>query len=213
MSKILLYGPEFSYFLRAVRLLLMFKGLEHEVTRAPYGDEIPLFSDQHAGLHPFRKMPVLIEGDLVLPETLAIARYLEDKPGPSFIPGDSIQQAEIISLACMISMYAHKAIVADILLEFRFPKGPDNTVRFDVVKDNLPRARTVLDWVAERLGERNFIYGDRFTLADAYLIPMLDYLHRLPEPWNLSSAYPNLCGYIGYHRVQYYSEGVLGQAV
>lgn len=156
-------------------------------------------------------MPVLIDGDFVLPETMAIARYLEHQPGPSFLPGDARQQARITSVACMIWQYVHKAIVANMLLEFRFPKGEGGKIRIDVINENLPQAKAVLEWVLAQLDGRLFIVGEQFTLADAYLIPMLDYLHQLPEPWNLSKQHSALCHYIEYHRAQAYCQRVLLQ--
>ena len=213
MSLPILYGPGFSYFIRSMRLLFQFKGIQHAVSKTPFGVEIPLFGDQHAQLHPFKKMPVLIDGDVVLPETLAIARYLESQPGPSFMPGDSKQQATILSLASMISLYVHKALMGNIILEFRFPKGADGAIRFDVMEENIPYAKSVLDWLVTRLDMRLFIAGEQFSLADAYLIPMIDYLHQMPEPFNLSHGYNSLCRYIEYHRTQPYSIGILGPPV
>lgn len=211
MSGPILYGPQFSYFLRASSLLFEFKGLPYSVSKAPFGEELPLFGEGHRKLHPFLKMPVLIDGDFVLPETMAIARYLENQPGPSFLPGDARLQARITSVACMIWQYVHKPIVANMLLEFRFPKGEGGKIRFEVLNENLPQAKAVLEWVLAQLDERLFIVGEQFTLADAYLIPMLDYLHQLPEPWSLSKQHSALCNYIEYHRAQAYSQRVLLQ--
>lgn len=211
MSMPILYGPGFSYFLRSVRLLLKYKGMEHTVSNAPYENEIPYFGKEHAELHPFKKIPVLVDGSFVLPETLAIAWYIESKTGPSFLPGDAKQQAQIFSLACMISQYVHKAIIANIILEFRFPKGKEGSIRLDVINDNLPQAKDVLDWLVKQLDNRLYLVADQFTLADAYLIPMIDYLHQLPAPYNLSLVHESLCQYINHHREQDYSIGVLGR--
>ena len=213
MSTFILYGPPYSYFLRAVRLLLQFKGIQHQVTKAPWGEEIPAFTEAHRKLHPFKRIPVLIHGDLVLPETLAIAHYVEAQPGPSFMPGNAEQQANIISLANMISLYLHKALVAELMSEFRFPKGEGGKVRYEVVNEKLPNAKAALLWLSTCLEKGLFVVGEQFTLADAYLIPMLDYLDQMPEPYNLHSAHKEVCAYIEYHRNQYYCEGVLGKPV
>jgi len=210
MSTPLLYGPHFSYFLRSVRLLMNFKNMEHEITNAPLGDEVPYFGEDHKSLHPFCKIPVLIHEGMVLPETLAIAWYIESQPGPSFLPGTAKEQAKILSMASMISQYVHKAIMSNLLLEFRFPKGPEGSIRLDVINDNLPDAKEKLLWLASVLGERRHIVGNQFTLADAYLIPMLDYLETMQAPYNLCHAHQTLLDYIAYHRDQIYCSGVLG---
>lgn len=211
MTTIKLYGPEFSYFLRVVRLLCQFKGVEHEVTRAPFGDEIPFFSDAHTSLHPYRKLPVLIEGSTVIPETMAIAHYLEGKPGPGFIPGEAGDRAEVLSLAGIISLYIHQAVMRDVVLEFAFPKGSEGQVRFDVVEKNIADANEALTWVSSVLGNGDYFTAGRFTLCDAYLVPMLDYLDQLPSPYALNKSFPALCGYLEFQRQQKYAEGILGK--
>ena len=211
MSILKLYGPEFSYFLRVVRLLCQFKGIEHEVTRAPFGEEIPFFGDTHASLHPYRKLPVLIEGSTVIPETMAMAHYLESKPGPSFIPGEARDRAEILSLAGIISLYIHQSVMRDIVLEFAFPKGNEGQIRFDLVEQNIAAANKALAWVSGALGCGGFFAADRFTLCDAYLVPMLDYLGQLPSPFDLNKFFPVLCDYLEFQRRQKYAEGILGK--
>lgn len=211
MTTIKLYGPEFSYFLRVVRLLCRFKGIEHEVTRAPFGEEIPFFGDAHANLHPYRKLPVLIDGSTVLPETMAMAHYLESRPGPSFIPGEALQRAEILSSAGIISLYIHQSVMRDVVLEFAFPKGSGGQIRFDVVEKNIAQANKALGWVAGALGDENFFTAGRFTLCDAYLVPMLDYLDQLPSPFDLTKRFPALGAYLEFQRQQKYAEGVLGK--
>lgn len=206
-----LYGPGFSYYLRVVRLLCQFKGVAHEVTSAPFGDAVPFFGDGHAQLHPYRKLPVLIEDSLVLPETMAMAMYIESKPGPSFIPGDEKDQAKILSLAGMLSLYTHQFLMRNIVLEFAFPKGKDGEIRFDLVNANIPDAKKNLAWLTEVLGDARFLMKGQFTLCDAYLIPMLDYLDQLPAPYNLNGEYDDLSHYIEFHRNQEYAAGVLGK--
>ncbi len=210
MTTLKLYGPGFSYYLRAMRQLCRFKGISHEVTSAPFGEEMPFFSDRHAELHPYRKLPVLIEGSLVIPETMAIALYLESKPGPGFIPGDAADRAKVLSSAGIISLYIHQFLIRNVLLEFAFPKGDEGKIRFDVVDRNIADANRALAWVADALGTSPFFTARQFTLCDAYLIPMLDYLDQLPSPYNLINAFPNLWDYLGFHRQQAYSEGILG---
>ncbi|SMF16720.1 glutathione S-transferase [Alteromonadaceae bacterium Bs31] len=213
MATPLLYGPHFSYFLRSVRLLMNIKGFNHEITKAPRGEEIPFFGEEHQKLHPFMKIPVLVHGDLVLPETLAIAWFVESQPGPSFLPGNTVDQAKVLSMASMISSYVHKAIMVNFLLEFRFPKGSQGAIRYEVIEASMPQAEQALSWLAEVLDNRRYILGEQFTLADAYLIPMLDYLAQMHEPYNLSAVHTSLCSYVEFHREQAYSQGVLGASV
>ena len=211
MQAIYLYGPAFSYMVRAMRLLLNFKQCPHKVGYAPFDTPIEPFSEAHQQLHPFKKFPVYREGDLIIPETMAIAWYIQQKPGASFIPGSAAQQAQVLCAASLISQYVHQAIMSGILLEFRFPKGPNKTVRMDVVEANLPEAKRVIAWLESKLrGERYWIQ-QRFTLADAYLIPVLDYLSQMPEPFNLMQHSANIQAYLQFQQAQAYCDGVLNE--
>ena len=208
MESIKLYGATFSYFVRAARLMCNIKGLDHEVTQAPFGEEIAFFGEQHQQLNTFKKMPVLIQGDLILPETTAIARYLDTLAEPALFPPAPADKAKVDALATQLSIYAARAVVADVILEFAFPKGENGEVRLDVAKAALPNAQETLAWISRNIGDRHYFYGDHFTACDAYVIPMLDYLLQLPEPFNQIDS--NLQRYYDFHKHQSYCQGVLG---
>lgn len=219
MNNLALYGPDFSYYLRAMRILMQFKGLSYSVTNAPFAQKITYFSDEHEHLHPFRKLPVLIHGDYVLPETMAIAHYINAFDGPNFLLDTPRSQASAIAMASHVSNDVHMHLIKNVVLEFAFPKGPDNSIRLDKIKENLVHAHHCLEWISKTLVEGNpdagstpdmFIFGQQFTLADAYLIPMLDYLDQLPEPFNLTAKHEIILKYLAFHRAQAYCEGILG---
>lgn len=210
MSELIIYGPQFSYFVRAISLLCHYKSLRYRLSMSPYGEAIKPFGEAHACLHPFKKLPVLIDGDLVLPETMAMVDYLTTKPGPNFLPESVTERARCLAFANMLSLYVHRTLVVNVLLEFAFPKGEGQTVRFEVVEQHLPEAREILDWLNATMASPHFFYGDSFTVCDAYLIPMLDYLEQLPEPHQLVWDRPQLLEYLQFHRQQTYTQGVLG---
>lgn len=218
MTTALLYGPSFSYFTRAMRILFQFKGIGHELTNAPFGEEIPYFSEAHSRLHPFRKLPVLIEGDLILPETHAIALYLDAKPGPSFLPSEQPERSQALALAHSISTDVHTDFMKQLCLEFRFPKGPEKGIRFDVIDAHLDDAKRTMTWLNTLLSEQStnangglFLLNQQFSLADAYMIPMLDYISQLPAPYTLVNSFEAVNDYLHFQRQQSYCEGILGK--
>ena len=82
-----LYGAPQSPFVRKARIVLEEKGL-------PYALE-PLVP----GLHPLGKMPVLRDGDTVVPDSSVIAAYLERKhPSPALLPADPAELAKALFL-------------------------------------------------------------------------------------------------------------------
>lgn len=222
MNTLKIYGPKFSYFVRSVRLMCQYKQLSYETTLAPFEKKILPFSDEHKRLHPFKKMPILIDGDLIIPETIAIARYLDTRSlnTPqlnkstdkfSLFFGTAFEQAQTQALADMISQYVHYAIMKNLCLEFAFPKGPEGSIRINNINDELPKAHDSLKWLCTIIKDSHYCIHDQFSICDTYLIPMLDYLSRLPSPYNIISEYPVLERYIHFHQIQTYSEGVLGK--
>lgn len=211
MADITLYGPSFSSFLRTARLMSHHKGLSTTNTLAPFGEKAAVFSDDHAKLHPFKKMPVLIDGDLVLPESLAIAFYLDTKPGPKLFPEDDILKAQVVSDGNMLALYFSKPVMGQLVLEFAMPKGENGEVRLDVAQQNLPAVQQLLTWLSEKIGERTFISAHQFTYCDAVVLPVLDYLTQLPAPFDIIHQFPVLTRYLAHHRAAPYTQGVLGE--
>lgn len=177
-----IYGLGFSSFVRSVRLCCEEKGLEYQSGLAPNGTEIPFKSPQHLKLNPYGKMPILFHNDLVLFETTTICRYLDQQfSGPALQPSDTRARALLDQCCAEIALYIDHALVRKLLLEFAFPKGPDGSVRMNVVEEKLPAARVALTRVQELLGNNSFIYGESYTIADALLTPMLDYIANIPQ--------------------------------
>lgn len=68
---LILYGINLSTFTRKVRLALLEKDLPHRLEVAPMG------SPTVKALHPLGKIPVLADGEVVVPDSSAIIGYLE----------------------------------------------------------------------------------------------------------------------------------------
>ena len=76
-------GNTVSPYVRKVLVILGMKGLDFEIDPITpfYGD------DAFAKLSPMRRIPVLIEGDIVVNDSSVIAQYLEERyPAPSILP-------------------------------------------------------------------------------------------------------------------------------
>lgn len=175
-------GPEFSNFVRSVMLCCEEKGLtDYRYGMAPEGSEIAFKSPEHLRLHPYGKVPVLIHDGRSLFETTSICRYLDQAfGGPALQPEEPRARAQVDERCAEIALYIDHALVREVLLEFAFPKGADGGVRLDVVEDKLPGAHKALARVEEMLGANPFICGESYTLADALITPMLDYIARIP---------------------------------
>ena len=85
MKPLLIIGSYLSPYVRKVLVCLEIKGIAYEVDHI-----VPFFGDDRfSRLSPLRRIPVLVDGDLVLSDSSVICQYLEDlKPSPSVLPAD-----------------------------------------------------------------------------------------------------------------------------
>src|SRR3954451_21677125 len=91
MKPLLIVGSYLSPYVRKVLVCLEAKGIPYEVDHfAPfYGD------DRFSKLSPLRRVPVLLDGDLVLTDSSVICQYLEDlQPSPALLPQDIRARAQ-----------------------------------------------------------------------------------------------------------------------
>jgi len=85
MKPLLIIGSYLSPYVRKVLVCLELKGIAYEVDHI-----VPFFGDDRfTKLSPLRRIPVLVDGDLVLTDSSVICEYLEDlKPEPALYPKD-----------------------------------------------------------------------------------------------------------------------------
>ncbi|MBV8411652.1 MAG: glutathione S-transferase family protein [Alphaproteobacteria bacterium] len=85
MKPLLIVGSYLSPYVRKVLVCLELKGMPYEVDHI-----VPFFgNDAFSKLSPLRRIPVLIDGDLVLSDSSVICQYIEDKqPDPPILPAD-----------------------------------------------------------------------------------------------------------------------------
>jgi len=176
-----IFGPTFSSFVRSVMLCCEEKGIKYGVGMILNGTNVAFKSAEHLQLHPFGKVPVLLHGDKALYETCTICRYLDRVfDGPVLQPREPYPRALVDQCSAVLATYVDRALVRKFLLELAFPKGEHNSVRWDVVEAAQPAVETTLQWLEGQLGSRAFIAAEEYSMADAILIPMLDYLAGVP---------------------------------
>lgn len=147
-------------------------------------------SPEHQKLHPFGKIPVLVHGDRVVFETLAIAHYVDRAfEGPALQPVDHLGQTEMLRWISIVNGYCFATMNGLIkarmaVLQTGTEADPELLETFKA-----PLARQ-LDLVADALSSHAFLAGSRFTLADAFLFPQLFYAAQTPEGAEAVSARP-----------------------
>jgi glutathione S-transferase len=163
----ILYGGKLSPFVMRPLLVSRAKGAEVPLAMFEGGIKCP----EYLALCPTGKMPLLVDGDLALPESQVIADYLDlALPGPSLIPADAAEAAKVRLLVRLADVY----MVPQLGGLFRGRENPEG----------VPAA---LQGMAEALGliehyrdaAHEFAVGDRFSQADAALIPLFFFLDAL----------------------------------
>jgi glutathione S-transferase len=85
MKPLLIVGNYLSPYVRKVLVCLELKSIAYEVDHF-----VPFFgNDRFSKLSPLRRIPVLVDGDLVLTDSSVICQYVEDlQPAPALFPAD-----------------------------------------------------------------------------------------------------------------------------
>jgi glutathione S-transferase len=166
----ILYGAKLSPFVMRPLLVSRAKGAEVTLAQFEGGIKCP----EYLALCPTGKMPLLVDGDLALPESQVIAEYLDAAlPGPSLIPIDEKEAARVRLLVRLADVY----MVPQLGGLFRGRENPAG------VPDALKAMGEALGYIEHyrRAGDE-YAVGQRFSLADAALIPLFFFLDALDGP-------------------------------
>ena len=124
-------------------------------------------SPEYRKLNPNGKVPVLVDGDLTLWESLAIMVYLADKHGETpLYPRDPVARADVnrwmFWAAGQLSPQVG-VLVLENVLKPRFGRGETDLARVHHAEGELTTLGHVLD---AHLAGRTWISGDALTFAD-----------------------------------------------
>ncbi|MCG6878584.1 MAG: glutathione S-transferase family protein [Deltaproteobacteria bacterium] len=164
------------------------------------------FNEGYLALNPKGVVPLLIDGDLVLPESTVICEYLEDRyPDNSLMPASAQSKAKVrlwtkavdeeLHPACSAITYvvSHRHTIlrngAGSFEEFLAAGGSEGkaarTLKWQWIQDGIkaPGAKekirlylSYLDKMETVLSVNDWLVGDTFTLADVAMTP---YVNRL----------------------------------
>jgi glutathione S-transferase len=160
---------------RRVRMFFAEKGVAYdtiEVSIATAANETPEFRKKN----PIALLPVLeLEDGKVLRESMAICRYIEDLyPEPNLFGTNAWERAQIEQW----NRHAELELLWPTQQVFRnthdYWKGRIHQVPefADVMRDHLAARYT---WFDKELGDRQFLAGDRFTVADITATCAIDF--------------------------------------
>ncbi len=178
-GKPILYGFDGSTYVRTVRMLFADKGADY--------DQVPVNvlageprQPEHLARHPFGKVPVVDIDGMRLRETSAICRYVDETmDGPSLTPDDPKNRARMMQVIGLIDSYGYDALIgaAGYHLFPDFIGGQNDEAH----RKSLTDSKTLLRLLMEIKGESKWLAGDKPTLADYFLAPIIFYNALTPD--------------------------------
>ena len=170
---------------RRVRIFLSEKGIEVPVEPfdiSTLEHQTPAFSE----INPMQRVPVLILDDgTALSESVAICRDFEElHPEPPLMGTDPLDKArvemwnrrmELNLLAAVAASFRHLHPAMDKMEVPQVPQWGEA---------NKPKVIGLLSWLNDELAGREFIAGERYTIADITALVAIDFLKpaRLAVP-------------------------------
>ncbi|MDG4881283.1 glutathione S-transferase family protein [Mesorhizobium sp. WSM4884] len=188
MTKAILYGADYSVYVRIARMTLEEKGVDYELVPLDIfaAEGIPAWFLEH---HPFGRIPAFEHDGFRLFETGAIARYVDEAfDGPALQPADPRGRARMGQVAGMLDAYGYRAMVWDVAVE-RLEKAPADEER---IAAGLRQAETVLKVLTSLKAKDPWLLGDQLTLADLHTAPVIAYFLKVAEGRDLLARFADI---------------------
>jgi glutathione S-transferase len=159
-----LYGAALSPYSARCRMQMYAKGLEFEAVSV--FDK--LSPEEFANLTPLKKVPALDVDGLILPESQVIAEYLEDvETDVPLLPATAEERARVRLLARIGDLYLMMPLGK--LFGQVNPQGRDPKL----VQYMFGELDKAMGWLSHYVDGSKYAVGDKLSLADCALIPML----------------------------------------
>jgi len=156
-----------------VRIALNLKGLpwEPEVIWLPSNEQS---GDPFRAVNPQGLVPVLVDGEQRLAQSLAIIEYLDEtKPGPRLLPGDPPGRARVRSLSLLVAAEIHPLNNLRVLNHLRDALGLDAEAIGRWYRHWCDEGLAALERELADPRTGRFCHGDEPTMADVCLVPQV----------------------------------------
>ena len=159
-----------------VRIALNLKGLAY--TQKPVHlvkDGGQQHSAAHRGLNPQESVPVLVHGERVIRQSLAIIEYLDDAfGGEPLLPATARDRAHVRSLALLVACDIHPLNNLRVMQYLERELGVQQAERERWTRHWMQEGFRAFEAIlAADAGTGDFCHGEMPTLADACLIPQV----------------------------------------
>jgi glutathione S-transferase len=191
-------GANLSPFVRKVRVALAEKGLAYSLEPVTPFSPPPDFIE----ISPLKRIPAFRDTDLPEPnnhlaDSSVICDYLEHKyPTPPLYPTEPYPRAR----ALWFEEYADSQIAANMVRPLFFERvvkkilkmQTDESICEAALRDHMP---AIGDYLEKQIGEREYLVGDAFSIADIAIASMFVNVHHAGAPVD-AGRWPKLAGYL-----------------
>ena len=175
MTELTIFGTPAS---RTWRTLWMAKEVGAEYAHDPIDfrtDRIK--SPAYLAINPNAQVPSMRDGDFVLWQSFAINLYLARKY-PSPVSPANLEEEMLAVQWSMWALVEIEAFAVDLFHELEEPPEKQRSELIEHLRQKLPKPLAVLNGV---LTERDFLLGDRFTVADLNTAATVRVLNRVDQ--------------------------------
>ena len=186
MMKLYGFGPT-----RSLRALWGLKELGVEFEFIPVNLQAGAHKrPEFLAINPAGKVPVLIDGDLVIPESAAIVLYLAEKyPEKGLMPAGLAQRAQVYRWVMFAMTELEQPLWRMAKHTFLYPEDKRLPQDIELARADFTAMAAVLE---RHMAGRQFIVGDRMTAADCVTAYLMDWANER----QLLDGFPNLKAYL-----------------
>lgn len=176
-----LYGAALSPFVRKTRVVLALKGLEHESVMVDPNNK----PEGYEEISPLGRIPALEIDGRFLADSAVICAYLERiQPEPALYPGDAYDYARTLwfekyadyelGTQCTFKVFRNRVVKRLI------GQQCDEQEAVAALEKSIP---TLFDYLDGELRDKQYLVGDRLTVADIALASqMVNFAHAGERP-------------------------------
>ena len=177
---VFLHGYRYSVYTRIARIVLAEKGVAYAYVEVnPFAADMP---EDYLALNPFRRVPTLVHDGFPVYETAAIARYVDEAfDGPLLQPSDPRERARMAQVISIVDAYGYWPMVRQVFSQRVFGPRMGRATDEAEVRVGMESSDRVLGALEPLVDSADALVGNRPSLADFHLAPMVAYFTMAPE--------------------------------
>jgi glutathione S-transferase len=181
-----LLGNPLSTYVRTARMGFAEKGVAITLQSVkPHSPEL-------LAVHPFGRMPALLDGETAIWETSAILRFADESFGYGTLltPGRVADRVQCEQWVSAVNCYLYDTMIRRYVLPYLFPKGEGNQPDRAVIDQAVGEMPSQLAALEKAYTSRDWLAGPRLSFADLFVAPILYAIEQFPEGRRLLTDMP-----------------------